>query len=75
MKIKPEHLKHIESAVSALDTPQARAAYQDKGLSHMRYRWDLAHAAGLTPWFSSELYPYLNDDHIDTALRKVVQSF
>lgn len=34
----------------------------------MRYRWNLYH---LTDSHDLQLHTYLNDDHIDTALRKI----
>jgi hypothetical protein len=62
MKIRPEHLEYIRQALANAGlTPQAT----------MRERWDAAHKAGLTPWFCSTLYDYLNDIHIDTAIRAV----
>ena len=36
-----------------------------------RFRWDLFHAAGLTKFACDELYMYLTDDQIDTALRRI----
>ncbi len=58
----------------ALDTikPRIIAAapqYRAAGLSDKRLHWDCLRAAGLTPWLCGSLYKYLNDDHIDTALR------
>ena len=37
----------------------------------MRYRWDLASAAGCTE-LMCQMYSYLNDSHIDTALKQIV---
>lgn len=37
-----------------------------------RYRWDLHYAAGLTRFVCDNLYSYVNDTHIDTALRRIV---
>lgn len=39
-----------------------------------RFRWDMFHRAMKTDKFQlqDELYEYLNDDHIDTALKKIV---
>lgn len=47
----------------------------------MRYRWDLFNAAGRamnphgpgTKFCCDELYPYLNDQHIDSALKSLVK--
>ena len=72
MKIQASHYEHLAAAVAPLDTPVRRAAYVAADLSDMRYRWDLTYAVGLTPWICSTLYPYLNDDHIDTALRRII---
>ena len=41
----------------------------------MRLRWDLLHAAKINGFIISTLYPYLNDSHIDTALRKIMVDF
>ena len=72
MKIQASHYGHLAAAVTPLDTAERRAAYVAAGLSDKRYHWDLTYAAGLTPWICSTLYPYLNDDHIDTALRRII---
>lgn len=74
MKIKPEHFAKLQSAIRPLDTKERRALYLENSLSDKRYRWDLTYAAGLSPFICADLYAYLNDDHIDTALRKIVAS-
>jgi hypothetical protein len=77
MKIKPEHLTHIKNAIAPW-TENAKAhrelLKQDTRVKDVekRLRWDLVTAAKLTPWICSDLYPYLNDSHIDTALRAAV---
>ena len=72
MKIQASHYEHLAAAVTPLDTAERRAAYKAAGHTNKRYRWDLTYAARLTPWICSTLYPYCNDDHIDTALRRIV---
>lgn len=37
-----------------------------------RFRWDCFYAAKLSGWCCERLYKYLNDEHIDTALKKVM---
>ena len=37
-------------------------------------RWYLLNGCGLTPFVCKELYKYLNDSHIDTALRKITNT-
>lgn len=74
MKIKPEHLEHMRAAIAPLlaKHPEAPAQYKAAGLTPERYRWDVLHAAGLTPWICKNLYSYLNDSHVDTALRAIM---
>lgn len=70
MKIHPAHFQFLKNAITPLDTPARRKIYE--GLTDKRYRWDLVYAAKLTSWICYDLYPYMNDDHIDTALRKIL---
>ena len=86
LKIKDADLVALQSALKPLDTPDRRAKYckgdfpyadrcRDKD---MRYRWDLMYASGLR--FGDgrgmrgdlNLYAYLNDKHIDSALRSFI---
>ena len=73
MKMKPEHYAHVARAIAATgyNTPENAEDYAKCGLSHTRFAWDLARAAILVPYFCDELYSYLNDDHITTALEKI----
>lgn len=74
MKIKPEDYEHLKSAIALIP--------RDKALAHKaltlgsdkerRFRWDLLYKARLSPWICDNLYSYLNDSHIDTALKKIV---
>lgn len=73
MRMKPEHRKHIADAVAPWDTPFHRERYAAAGHSDKRYRWDCLWAAKLSAWVCSTLYPYLNDEHIDTALRSLIK--
>lgn len=79
MKIKPEHLAHMRKEISAIsderisamrDAIAADGRVKDKA---MRLRWDASYRAGLTAWICREVYSYANDDHIDTALRKILK--
>ena len=73
MKMKPEHREHIREAVVKFNTDFHRSRYAAAGLSDMRFCWDCVNAAGLTGWICSELYSYLNDEHIETALRSIIR--
>jgi hypothetical protein len=72
MKMQSAHFDHIAEKIAALDTPALRAAYRDAGLSLKRYQWDVTRKAGLSAYICNTLYPYLNDDHIQTALNRIV---
>ena len=72
MKMQSAHFDHIAAKINALDTPALRAAYRDAGLSLKRYQWDITYKAGLTAYMCETLYQYLNDDHIQTALNRII---
>lgn len=69
MKIKTEDFAVLESKIKDLLSkhPEAAKQYKDKELSHKRFRWDVFHAIG-----GNNLYAYMNDEHIDTALRAIL---
>ncbi len=77
MKIKERDLAALRSAVCPLDTPLIRATYARGDFPRAelckdldkRYRWDLLHASRFPV---TNLYSYMNDTHIDTALRSIV---
>ncbi len=73
MKIQPEHLAHMRQSIAPHDTDFHRSRYKAAGHSDKRYRWDLAYHAGLTTYICDVLYTYLNDTHIDTALKHLVR--
>jgi len=83
MKIRPEHLSVMSKAMHDLlkKNPDKHLWYKANGLSIIRYRWDFLHASTFpcgstgTAWICRELYPYLNDNHIDTALKHVIPRF
>lgn len=85
MKIKDADLQALRAAVCPLDTDARRNRYRRGDFPHAtrvkdlskRYRWDLIHDSGLkigdgVGMSGLPLYAYLNDDHIDTALRSLV---
>lgn len=80
MKIKPEHYEVLRDAlIKNRDKIAAHRQYllspqnprQPKDVE-MRLRWDLLWAAGISQWLSDTISPYANDNHIDTALRKIM---
>lgn len=84
MKIKPEHYEHLKLALLTLlekgktDARYTEAYYATHGIGTdhaKRFRWDLMYAAGLSPWISDILYSYMDDTHIDTALKHIVMEY
>lgn len=84
MKISSGSFQILHDAVKKAqrDSGIALAQYKEAGLSEKRYRWDLLYyaasrKAGTLPqhWICDVLYRKedLNDNHIDTALRKITQ--
>jgi len=79
MKINKEHYQHILTVMSHIDLPAARnhkeALKNDERVKDIekRFRWDLMYAANLSPWICDNLYSYMDDSHIDTALRSIVR--
>jgi hypothetical protein len=70
MKLLPDHYKKINQALNDLhDLDQLAAKYKEAGLSEKRFRWDALWQTRLSNWLCDNVYPYANDDHIDTALR------
>ena len=76
MKMTKEHYAEICEALDKLNEEyslkDAEAKYMEAGLTPKRFRWDAMYAISRKagPVRFDPLYEYLNDDHIDTALRK-----
>lgn len=84
MKITSAHFdqlkQHIE-AVLAMHNPRGElvAAYERGEFARAdkvqdiqkRFCFDVLFAAGINRWVCDELYPYLNDGHIYTALKSI----
>ena len=73
MKLKPEHFAHMKAAILANSKAPTLPSYLARGLTEKRWRWDLLYAAKLSPWICANIYPYANDEHIDTALRVITR--
>jgi len=69
MKMTREHYEFLKEAIKK---NESKVIFRfDCTLSDMRYRWDLLHISVPSKWICDNLYPYLNDDHIDTALKSI----
>lgn len=64
MKITEQHYAHLRGAIRPI---LARIQVPHTA----RIRWDALFHAGLGEWLNAELYPYLTDAHIDTALKAI----
>ena len=78
MKMKPEHFNYILNKIKQLNmnikSHREFLIKEDKAKDiEKRLRWDLFWAAGLHTYTRDILYKYINDDHIDTALKNVVR--
>ena len=79
MKIKQEHYNHIKNAIMNCGTTinEQRLNILNSGKQpkdfYKRLRWDMSYLANLTPYICANLYSYLDDTHIDTALRAIIK--
>ena len=77
MKIKPEHYAHLKSEIQKLPKDQVlRHKEYLKGDIRVKdlgrhWRWDI-YWATKPHHFGFDFYTYLNDTHIDTALKKIM---
>ena len=83
MKITKEHYEYLENQMvkvikekTGFTIEQAlnEARKSPNNLSDKAIRWYLLNGCGLTPFVCQTLYKYLNDSHIDTALRKITNT-
>lgn len=79
LKISEEHYQLLRIACLAVLAahPTVVDDYRKDGLSNMRLNWDVLRAATIEgrngmAWICSELYPYLNDSHIGSALAHIM---
>ena len=78
MKITKEHYEGLKTWIKpfAGQIEQRRQAIISEGKAQdveKRLRWDLLWASKQTDFVCKVLYLYLNDDHIDTALKQIVK--
>ncbi len=78
MKMKAEHYATLQEAINKFlaDRPMYMQSYHMIGKSLKWQRWEVAHASWVgketvTKWMCDKLYPYLNIEHVDTALRRI----
>lgn len=82
MKITPEDYAILEGAVkrTIARTGLTLDNYTSLGLTAKRYRWDMLEQSqikigdGTNIAGDVNIYAYANDNHIDTALRKITKT-
>lgn len=80
MKITPANYKTLCYAIyRAQQGMETLQEYLQHGLTPKRWRWDLlwrAERLGFLPdrFVIDTLYAYVDDDHIDTALRRITST-
>ena len=75
MKITKEHYSILKSKIAELPRNEVlkhKSLQLGKDIDK-RFRWDLFHKASLSRFAVTELYHYVNDDHIDTALKNIIK--
>lgn len=78
MKMQLIHYDYLHDAMAhnARYIPQYREHIIREGRAkdvEMRLRWDLLSRSVSSGWICEHLYPYMNDTHIDTALRAIMR--
>ena len=81
MKMTQEHFQTLKALLEPVDTEERRTLYRESRYPraeltkdvNKRYRWDCLYATGEANSIMSDLYAYLNDEHIDTAMRNLVR--
>lgn len=73
MKIQSQHFVELQTAILCVieERPELQGEYQKAGFSEERFRWDLLHLSGFN---LKPLHEYLNDSHIDTALKNILKN-
>jgi len=74
MKMKKEHYDKIKKALSPLIASN-KENYKREGLSKVRFAWDLFYACPLPLEVRQDIYQYLNDSHIQTALFRIIGDY
>ncbi len=73
MKMTKIHYLLLEKHITTSPIFKQKAEYKFSGRTERRYRWDCVWSANIGG-FLNELYEYLNNDHIDTALKKITNT-
>lgn len=82
LKMRDEHYQALKDAIDRIpDLEVYRFSYWINNMSPERFWWDCwsyvtrEGEGGLGYGFCKELYTYLDDSHIDSALRRIVGDY
>ena len=82
MKITSKHYNIMKTAIAKIWT-QEKHDYHYQFIinegkakdTNKRLRWDWLYYAKLNQFICDEIYLYANNDHIDTALKRIIKEF
>jgi len=81
MKIKDEHFAYLKTEIDAVlakypnmadeyENGRFHNAHKTKDLQ-TRFCFDILFGAGISKWVCDTLYPYMTDEHLLTALKRI----
>ena len=76
MKMRKDDFEALRGLIRAHPLGTHKQVYLDRGLSQTRFVFDHLWAIPNGPrqeWFDRGIYTYLDDTHIETALRRIVK--
>ena len=79
MKIYKHHYNFIKDKIKEMakqkdiQISKLKEVYENNGRTTRRFIFDLSHAANLSDFICERIYPYANDEHLYTALRKAAE--
>lgn len=79
LKMKPEHYQYLKEKMQPLNRADVKIMkakiFSDPKVKDpaMRFRWDLFRSTVPFLWVRENLYYYLTDNHIDSALKQIVK--
>ena len=79
MKIKPQHYQHLLNAMKPtagkIATHRAFIIKEGKAKDvETRLAWDLLWASVPSAWVCDNLYPYMDDSHLNTAVKSILKT-
>jgi hypothetical protein len=80
MKMKHEHYNHIRESFEKhahwIPLTRESIAKENKAKDYdKRLRWDMLYIAVGSRWICDNIYSYLDDTHIDSALRAIMRQY